>query len=248
VKDYWSFVAVHETFVQKTCGEVLRCERGGLYRRDRGKLLVINPPEKWDFSALFEKIGPFPAHLIRSFGFFSIPATLVSYATDKCYVAESDWKPSKDGAYALRAAARHGMTAQALTTPEERESLPGLVSEWAEWAKGRHDMVVKGHYLRMIQDPRVNFTVFRDNTQKLVGAMGWVSEGAEAAICFTKHLQGAWWWPKYIWTYQLQEVFRQGVTFINCGDTADRLKQSVGLVPRKQRRLYYSKRGLYRPT
>lgn len=241
MRDYWSFPAVHETFVKRTCGVVRRCELGGLYRLDRGKLLVIVPPRGWDFSALFKEVGPVPAHLIRSFPYTEVPPHVVSYAAGVCYAADRCWSPSKDGAYSLRRGARE-CTVVDLTL--HREDLPGLVADWARWAQERHDMVVKGHYLRMIDDPRFNFLGFL-SSGKLVAATGFVVDGSEAAVTFVKHHKGPWWLATYIWTYTVQEVLRRGAESINCGDTADGLKTSVGLTPVKQRRLYYSKKGLY---
>jgi hypothetical protein len=128
---------------------------------------------------------------------------------------------------------------------DDRTGLPALVSEWAQWAAARHDMVVKGHYLRMIADGRFTFLGFYRGGA-LVGAMAYTTEGTEAAVSFTKLLPQGWWFSPFMWTYTIQHLASLGYISVNCGDTADQLKQSVGLVPIKQRRLYYSKKGLYR--
>ena len=112
------------------------------------------------------------------------------------------------------------------------EEASRVFSVWAEWAKERHFMVFKGHYLKWLgmfyEDPgachligiRVNGVV-----EGLFGWETWDKPGDRLAqITIAKHtpaLEG-----KALWVLGLQAI---GPGKILCGSTADKLKSELGL-------------------
>lgn len=92
-----------------------------------------------------------------------------------------------------------------------------------------NDMVVKGHYRAMVELQQMNFVGFYLQDQ-LVGGIGYAVEGREAVIGYAKHRYGAWWLSKAMWTSVLGMLLGTlNLDLVNCGDTANGLKQSLNM-------------------
>ena len=107
----------------------------------------------------------------------------------------------------------------------------GVFDRWAEWAKTRHFMVFKGHYLkwlRMYYDDPGNCKVVGVYVKgALQGLFGWETVGDTTQITIAKHteeLEG-----KALWVTGLMAIGAQKKVL--CGSTADKLKLELGLTP-----------------
>jgi len=188
------------------------------------KLLTLIPPRHWDFSEVFDAHPAVRLDRFKTVPLRSIPDLLPHRAAPPCYYADGEWKPVKKGRQALRIAERAGIIRD---LKPKRSELRALLDEWAEWAKGRHEMVITGHYREMIRSRHFHFLGHRLDG-KLIGALGYTEEGDQACVGFCKHHDVFWWFSNYIWTdalVYLTERYR----LVNCGDTADPLKRRVGL-------------------
>lgn len=233
MKDYWTFSPILESFKSTGYGKIE--EHGGLQWRVRGGDFLLLTPPKVPFK-IPEAANP---ARIRSLSFLqgSVGPEVPVKKSYKTYGAEHDWAPNKKCRYAFSLAKRDGGE---IVTPE-KEELHTLLTEWIEWAEERkNQMIVKGHYRQMIETPGFEFIGCRVGG-KLVGATGYTVQDGHGAIGFAKHVGGYWWLSRLIWTCAIQKVLGQGAATVNCGDTADKLKQQMGLLPEFQWRVDFTK-------
>ena len=220
---YWEFTGVAATFAARYKNNVTTCSDGGLYRVMGTKLLVLRPPRRWDFTEVIEAHPAVRMDRFRTVPLNSIPDFLPHRAAAPCYYADRTFRPTSKGRRATRKAKQNGVK----RTRAEREELVALLETWAEWAKGRHEMVVTGHYRKMIDSRAFRFIGYRLDG-RLMGAVGYTADGDQACIGYCKHLPAEWWLSTHMWTDAVQLLLGK-YRAVNCGDTADGLKTQVGL-------------------
>lgn len=108
-----------------------------------------------------------------------------------------------------------------------------LFEGWYKFAKNRHFMVMRGHYLKYIQRyfekrNNVNFLTFRRNDGLLFGFAGFEIFQDKAQLTIMKHLGGDYSFPRFFWVKTVQEILETGVSKLFCGSTADDLKEALG--------------------
>ena len=233
MRDYWGFPAILETFKATGYGKIQNID--GLEWRVRGgDYVLLTPPQ--ELFTVPEEANP---SRIRSLCFLEgtlgeeIPAKAGSNTW--MYGIGDDWEPNKKGRYALRQAERAGAC---LMTPSPEQTLE-VFTEWLRWAKTRKDMVVRGHYEQMITHPGFTFLGTQVDGE-VISVCGFTQEGEDSAIAFAKHREGPWWVARHMWVTALLRLLESGATSINCGDTADKLKQQLGLKKFRQSRVDFS--------
>lgn len=245
MKDYWAFDAILETFTRNAGkrAPLATCFHGGLYRVkpekpgvSKAELLVLRPPRNWDMSSILDVFPEIPEERIRSFGFGSIPDWLKHFADGFTYGAPKGWKPTNSARRAQRKAEREGY--RLCDEPPTQEELLVLLPTWSAWARTRHAQVSVGHYAEMIADPRFRFLAYRDAEGKLVASLGYVVQDGEGCVGFCKHLPGLWWLGHFVWASGVERILGEASS-VQCGDTADAIKQQVGFARIPMRRLYY---------
>lgn len=135
----------------------------------------------------------------------------------------------------IRNALKKGNNSYIVEESSNQGEVASLFNAWAEEAKKRHFMVVKGHYLRYIQ----RFYEFRDNitllgfrskeTKQLLGVAGYEVFKGQAQITLAKHLEINQYFPKFFWITLLEHILRRGVSKVFCGSTADDLKKYLNM-------------------
>lgn len=225
--DYWSFPAVARSFQATGYGTTVTDEHGHVWRKRRGDYVLLSPPRTMP-------AVPADANLTRirsltwterSFG-EGVPRKTAA----KTYNALPSWKEPEDSRarYYLRRGGRELTIDDAET---DRWELDSLLNCWHE-DKQEHKpsaMVIHGHYAAMIKDNGFKFLRYRGTSGVLVAAVGYTEAEGTAAICFAKHVYGTWWLSSYVWLTAIRRLLDGGSIGVVCGDTADRLKESLGL-------------------
>ncbi len=109
-----------------------------------------------------------------------------------------------------------------------------LFEEWYKFAKERHFMVMRGHYLKYIEryfqnKNNVQFLSFwRKSDNTLFGISGYERFHNQAQLTIMKHLGGDYSFPRFFWFTVVQHILNTGVEKLFCGSTADDLKEALG--------------------
>lgn len=238
MKDYWSFESVMRSFRATGYGSFVKSQ--DLEWRQRGKdfLLVESPTSTFKIPA-----GANP-NRTRSLSFMrdrigeEVPIKPAGGVWGIPDLEEYLHNLNRKTRYALRLANRDGAE---LEEPSKKE-LRSVFGDWVETMEERKPktMLVKGHYLQMIDDPGFQFISCKVEG-KLVGASGFTWEGKDGAVCFTKHVYTYWWLSRFLWYWSLAALRAKGVETVNCGDTADKLKKELGFTRYRQYKVDFSK-------
>lgn len=220
--DYWKYPAVVDTFFRATKNTEVTCVGGGRIRVRGGQAVLVRPPDTDDDWKVERWNLPPQTRRIRSLNYLYVP-TVVRMRASVGWFADRSFVASKTSRYGQRRGKREGIHRIEPT----RRDLVDLVDRWADWAKDRHFMVVRGHYCEMAADDRFNFFGYELGGE-LVGAIGWTCLDGEAAITFAKHVKLHPGGNLALWADTL-EVILQNYHTVNCGDTADELKRELGL-------------------
>lgn len=235
MRDYWSFPAVLDSFRATKYGKYKTIE--GLEWRIRGgDYVLITPPQ----SMFTIPDGANPKR-IRSMSFIegAIGDEVPKKTYDKVYHCDHSWTPNRKTRYELRLAERDGAKINYLP---KREDLVSCVDWWIkdlEEAKPK-TMIVKNHYYKMIDERDMAFiSCVVDG--KTIGASGYTKDGRDGAICFTKCTRSYRWVSRLLWATSIKILINAGCDFINCGDTANRFKEELGLSHSYQYKVDFSK-------
>jgi len=225
MKDYWDFPAVRESFTNTTYGKFQEID-GLLWRVRGGDYLLVSAPTQPFKLPENLKRGRSLSYLSGKIG-DSIPVKNAGWV----YECEQDWTANRKTRYSLRLAERDGAV---LITPT-RDQIRDCFYAWVKdmQTHNPNKMLVKGHYLEMIDHPGFTFLACQCG-DKVIGATGFTKDGNDGAVCFTKHERGVWWLSRYLWFHSLKSLQIAGVSSINCGDTADKLKKELGLKQHRQ--------------
>lgn len=115
-----------------------------------------------------------------------------------------------------------------------KDEVLSLFDAWIEFAKQRHFMVVKGHYLRYVEryyefsDNVVMLGFRRKEDGVLFGIVGYELVGDQAQITLAKHRPGINGFAYHLWTESIREILNDGAIKIFCGTTANELKRRLG--------------------
>ena len=120
-----------------------------------------------------------------------------------------------------------------IVEPKKSEVLK-VFGLWAEGAKKRHFMVVKGHYLRYIENyfnnPRNTKIIGFRNEEGLVAVAGYEIFKNRAQITLMKNAPVDYNFPIYFWFETIKDIFASSeVEKVFCGSTADELKMFLGM-------------------
>jgi hypothetical protein len=229
MKNYFDFPRCREAFAlgQKDARPVTF---GSCYYRLRGRtrshftlLSFDSPLEAW------EQLGHLKAKGARVQGVnFTSPQPPLPVAKGPTEWISTDFPKQFE-----EATGRHGKRLRRLHRqvsigiPSKEEALH-VFKQWEAWAKGRHFMVFKGHYLKWIEMFYENpgnchlISVFTGG--KIEGIFGWEETDDLCQVTIAKHsaaLEG-----KALWVAGLLTI---GSRKVLCGSTADKLKKELGL-------------------
>jgi hypothetical protein len=155
----------------------------------------------------------------------------------------SSWQNSELSAnkrWQIRSALRRYRFVEVSRDEIGQQQMFDILERWYEKAKERHFMVVRGHYRAMIRahchfaNSRMFFALNGNGIiSGLVG--GYVYSGV-AVITQAKHDYSSQFLSKAIWAFWMSFVHDDlGISVCCCGDTADNLKEGMGM----QRRMAY---------
>lgn len=233
MKDYWSFAPVLETFRSVGYGK-FQTINGLEYRTRGGDYVLISPPQE-DF------LIPENANRdrIRSLSYVEgiIGVDVPKRPVGKLWVCDNLWTPNRKTRYELRQAHKVGYELRVPTQDALNLVFDSWVQELTESCPSK--MLVKGHYREMIKHPGFDFLgVYVDGV--CVGATGVTFDGTSGAVCFTKHERQYRWLSRVLWFHSIDYLVSSGCTFINCGDTADKLKRELGFTSTPQYKVDFS--------
>lgn len=234
-KDYWTFEPLLRSFKATGYGEIKEID-GLSWRVRGGDFVLLTPPGG--------KVLTIPQEAnrarIRSLVWtYSLGETISRKASGWTYAAPPGWEPGEESARLLRRGEKENLVAGAVSKVELRD----ILETWIEDKKEHKPtaMVVRGHYAAMIDDPDIVFVGWRKGAE-LLGAFGYTIDPVtkQAAIGFAKHSYGSWWLSRFLWIKTIRIILSGGARGVVCGDTADRLKRELGLLPFQQYRVDFS--------
>lgn len=234
MRDYWSFSPVLETFRTVGYGKFKFIE-GLEYRIRGGDYVLITPPQK-----TFKIPPDANRNRIRSLSYLEgiIGLDVPKKPAGKMWVCDNSWQPNRKTRYELRQAHKVGYELKVPTVDELNQVFNNWIKELTESNPGK--MLVKGHYREMIKHPGFEFFgVYLDGV--CIGATGVIMDGSSGAVCFTKHERQYRWLSRVLWFHSIDYLVSSGCTFVNCGDTADKLKHELGFTAVKQYKVDFSK-------
>lgn len=228
--DYWDFEPIRETFFTAFPNTRVTCSRGGLYRLRGGMLTLIAPPQSWSLAHLPDE---FTFKRFKAVSRIDVPETVPRFKKLNNWFALPGYQPTRTARQALRRGHREGVVIRRPSVARLQDLLEG----WKAWARVRHyGRIGYSHYAQMIVSPHFRFYgVFLGG--QLIAAIGFVTQDGEACVGFAKNRPGHWWLAKFLWARGVQLILGTGVSRVNCGDTADKIKRAVGL----------ESQGVYRP-
>lgn len=237
MKDYWSFQAVLRTFRAVGYGK-FKVENG-LEWRTRGRDFVLVSPPQSSFKIPAEANPERVRSLSYLEGTIGEGVPTIGGSQTWTYECSKGWEPNRKTRYELRSAQKAGV----VTFTPKPEELHHCMDVWVdELTEAKPNMmIVKGHYRKMIEDEGIQFIGCQVNNE-ILGAVGFTWEGEDGVVCFTKHTRKYRWVGRLLWCQALNFMFGMtGVTSVNCGDTADKLKRELGFTPHRQERVDFSK-------
>jgi hypothetical protein len=123
----------------------------------------------------------------------------------------------------------------------------GVFNAWIEFAKKRHFMVFKGHYLQYIKnyfksnDTGIKLFGLRNKNNELVSVCGWEERGGRAQITLMKLIELDYSFSTFFWIKSLETIFEMSsVDFVFCGSTADKLKERIGMKSKRSFKVVFS--------
>ena len=239
--NYWDFPRCREAFARGQ-KDARPEEHDGCYYRRRGRttkhytLLSFEDPLKaWKQLWQFRQDGA----RIQCVNYTS-PNVEKCAATMGEYIKKGpiEWEVESFPTMVEQATGPHAKRLRQLQRDITVDYFPGsnaafeVFKIWEQWARGRHFMVFKGHYLKWLEmyfDERGNCNLVGVVKKgKLEGIFGWETCGDLVQITIAKHtsdLQG-----KELWVAGLKAIGNKKVL---CGSTADKLKSELGLTPKE---------------
>lgn len=128
-------------------------------------------------------------------------------------------------------------------TPNSTQDIIDVFNEWVDIRKDHYFCLVQGHYLKLIDMyPDVKIFMVKYNGKK-VGFYGYITDAHNnACITLIKHTFANSNLADAMWADCIERIIDGGTTYINCGDTSDKLKKKLQLMPQKV--WYFSQKKL----
>ena len=120
---------------------------------------------------------------------------------------------------------------------QDRDSMFGILNNWLVETKKRKFLVTKGHYeavIRAHQTFKRSVAFFISDGARYVGLVGGYLYDNYAVCVLAKHDYSHPLLGRAMWAYWMNFVHDEcRIPIMNCGDTADQLKRSLGMTSRK---------------
>lgn len=223
VKSYWSRAEIYETYEKAQLVKPIHLPCGGRIRFYNGNISLYKPPSRWD--NVYNLLWTFPDIRFKSFEFepVDLDGTFKIKGSSAFYVPDG-WEPNKEVSYAMRKSLKEN-----LTISDNLEGVEDLVYRWHLWAKTRAVFISYGHYLHMVKHRGFTTNSWFLNGE-LVGVTSYLEDENSVTVTVLKHLPKNSWLSRAIWGRLIINLLSKNKR-IFCGETATKLKRSMGFLP-----------------